>query len=85
MALTGLLYIRPLRLTVWNFRQPLVDVGVFQVAELRSSPHQLTSSRSSPGVEPRNGIGLGLRYRTMADAASQEEFGTAASATIVRW
>jgi hypothetical protein len=49
-ASTGLLIIRPHRLPVSDFSPPLVGTGAFQIAELRGSPHRLTSSQSSQSV-----------------------------------
>jgi hypothetical protein len=46
-ASAGLLNISPPRLTVADFRQPLVGTCAFQVADLRVSPQQLTLSRKS--------------------------------------
>jgi hypothetical protein len=49
-ASTGQESVNPLRLHVGDFSLPLVDIGAFQVSELRGSPHQLTSSQSSQSV-----------------------------------
>lgn len=46
----GLLSIGPLRLTVRDFIQRLVDTSAFEASEIRCSPHQLTLSRSSDVV-----------------------------------
>jgi hypothetical protein len=47
VAWIGLLIIGSRRLPVGDFSQPSFGTSAFQVAELRSSPHQLILSRNS--------------------------------------
>jgi hypothetical protein len=49
-ASTGLLSVSPTRLPVGDFSQPLVGISAFQLAEIRASPHQITSIRNSQSV-----------------------------------
>jgi hypothetical protein len=49
-ASAGLLNISPPWFPVGDFSQPLVGASVFQVAELRGSPHKLAWSRNSQSV-----------------------------------